>query len=790
MSGAQLDEKSPYRTRDDLPVNQNHVDTPVTTRTEVPHEPDQYQHGGANEASSRQQQPDKSSVNQNTEKAPPNQKDSSASTPGQEQKKQGPPGGYDATPIPHKESGYSIRITFHRATNLPIGDLSTLASDPYLIAELTTDLPKRHKEDPILAFRTRTIFDTCNPEWSEEWLLENIPASGFDLKARIYDEDRGDADDRLGNAHIQVGRIDERWEGIKNQPYKIKKRSGSKRAYLLRAIAVCFRQTHEMSGHLYVSVEVLGKTKDNEGGRAYTAGLQYWCKHYAPMLGRLTGQRTTDNSEDDPEGDNEGPSEKSPPRADPTPGPDHIPGAKVVPGTQKRNSKSKVSKYNFQANQMQLRGPVPPELYHRYVEFKPWIKSLFTGSGIRGIILKKALQHQHAQVYNFDRETVYGVFKQGPCEAMTQRFLDLCHHDEGGRMFTYVLTLDALLRFTETGKEFGIDMLSKHTMHSDASIYIAFSGEFFIRRRQDGHRHKKNSSSQNAQQAGGTSTANNAISPNEASHDNIAKSSSKQTSSPAKHSAANDSANNTSAPVRPIQSSDSGDKGRPIAPHRITSLGFTRSPSNYELVIDNDSGTYRPNAALLPLLHSFLSENFPGLEIMTLDCQSDAELMNRLKTEQREKKKKAQQAAGGRIVYTQASASSSESSIESSDVDRLDDRAEQDERAEQNMVDDTYRREEFAGTGQGRSDDAPPQRGQMHSENVNLPQPKHRLGDAMLPYVHNQNVRNYLTTRPGHDGADDYEAVAGAKEGQRGADPYEAFPGAKEGQWDGKAAPS
>jgi len=42
--------------------------------------------------------------------------------------------------------------------------------------------------------------------------------------------------------------------------------------------------------------------------------------------------------------------------------------------------------------------------------------------------------------------------------------------------------LDGQLRFTETGKEFGIDLLSKHTMHSDVSQYIAFSGEFFIRK--------------------------------------------------------------------------------------------------------------------------------------------------------------------------------------------------------------------------------------------------------------------------------------------------------------------
>ncbi len=125
---------------------------------------------------------------------------------------------------------------------------------------------------------------------------------------------------------------------------------------------------------------------------------------------------------------------------------------------------------------------MPDELYHRYVEFKPFIKGTFTRAGLRGRILNHALHHQHARVYNYDRSTVYGVFA-APCAAMTRHLLDMVHWDQGWRTFTYVLTLDGLFRFTETGKEFGIDLLSKHSMHSDVSIYIAYSGEFFVRRR-------------------------------------------------------------------------------------------------------------------------------------------------------------------------------------------------------------------------------------------------------------------------------------------------------------------
>lgn len=118
---------------------------------------------------------------------------------------------------------------------------------------------------------------------------------------------------------------------------------------------------------------------------------------------------------------------------------------------------------------MQLTGPVPNELYHRYVEFKPFVASMFTAKGLRGRILNKALKHQHERIYSFDKQTEYGTI-DGPGDDLTLRFLDMVHYDQGGRIFTYVITLDGMFRFTETGKEFGIDLLSKHTMHSDVNV--------------------------------------------------------------------------------------------------------------------------------------------------------------------------------------------------------------------------------------------------------------------------------------------------------------------------------
>jgi hypothetical protein len=253
---------------------------------------------------------------------------------------------------------------------------------------------------------------------------------------------------------------------------------------------------------------------------------------------------------------------------------------------------------SFQANQFQLQGPVPEELYHRFVEFKPFVKGMFSKTGVRGRVLNRALHHQHARVYNFSNVTKNGIVKPRSKEASLQ-FLKMVHYDEGGRIFTYVLTLDGLLRFTETGKEFGIDLLSKHTMHSDVNIYIACSGEFFVRRL----KHPKKSTD----------------APDQATHPNA-----------------------------------DFPGGPPNAPP-------PEDPENYELVIDNDSGTYRPKGELLPLLKDFLNQSFPGLHIVTKEC-TDKEL-EKMKDEQRERKKKE-----GKNVHM---VQNSDGEISSSDEENL-----------------------------------------------------------------------------------------------------------------------
>ncbi|KAJ5157587.1 uncharacterized protein N7482_008687 [Penicillium canariense] len=492
-----------------------------------------------------------------------------------------PAGGFDATPLPHAPPGYTLKFTFHRAVDLPIADFGSFSSDPYVFARLEVDLPRRHKQDPDVTFRTPTIRKNMNPVWNREWIVANVPASGFKLKTILYDEDPADHDDKLGLAVVELDSLSENWPGINEQAFKVKHRFGSKRVYAMTNFSKV--TGHHKESFIVMSVECLGKTPGAGGGQMYTAGPNYWFKHFSPLIGRLAGIKDQVQSED--------------------------------------GSGKSVTRYNFQAIQMQLAGPVPSELYHRYVEFKPFVAGMFQAQSLRGRILNKALHHQHQRIYNFNRSTLNGVFPE-PCREFSQKFLEFIHYGQGGRIFTYVLMLDGQFRFTETGKEFGIDLLSKHTMHSDVSSYIAYSGEFFVRRRKHRHQHRSRS-------------------PSPSSRPSISR---------------------PSTTDFPVEEDADGNV------HEVQ--GVSTEPAEYELFIDNDSGTYRPNAELLPLLKNFFTSNFPGLHITTLDCQGDAERMGQLKEEQREVKN----AHGHPFTYLQKSSVSS-LSISSSEEDELNERS-------------------------------------------------------------------------------------------------------------------
>lgn len=218
---------------------------------------------------------------------------------GKEKVTKEPPGGYDATPIPSARDGYTVKFTFHRAENLPMSDLNSRSTDPYIHATLTSALEKRHKEDPDVVLRTPTVHVNTSPVWNYEWTVAGVPSRGFRLKCRLYDEDSSDHDDRLGNVTVQIDRIGPNWEGIRNKSFDIKKRMGSKRAYFIRGCAAMLSNDVSMDGRLWLSAEVISRS-DKPHGRMYTVGKTSWVKHYSPMIGRLAGTKApgSDNSTD------------------------------------------------------------------------------------------------------------------------------------------------------------------------------------------------------------------------------------------------------------------------------------------------------------------------------------------------------------------------------------------------------------------------------------------------------------------------------------------------------------
>lgn len=211
-----------------------------------------------------------------------------------------PAGGYDPIPLPDAPQGYTVKFTFHKATNLPVADFHTHSADPFIVATLTADVPRRHKEEPALTHRTPTIRRTTEPVWENEWVVANVPASGFTLKCRLFDEDWPDHDDRLGNVTIQIPHVDENWEGLgpNGQEFEVKKRSGSKRAYFFKAIAKTFTHGGSMTPILHLGMEVLGKS-DPPHAQMYTVGPTSWVKHFSPMIGRLTGVKVNKDEQDD-----------------------------------------------------------------------------------------------------------------------------------------------------------------------------------------------------------------------------------------------------------------------------------------------------------------------------------------------------------------------------------------------------------------------------------------------------------------------------------------------------------
>ena len=227
---------------------------------------------------------------------------------------------------------------------------------------------------------------------------------------------------------------------------------------------------------------------------------------------------------------------------------------------------------------------------------------MFTKSGIKGRLLNRALHKQYATIYGYGKNTEWGSVEppggQGDARrTLAEQFLRMTSFGTQGRVFTYIITLDGEMRFTETGEEFVIELLSKHSMHADGAKEIAFSGEFFVRLME-----------------------------------------------------ARDAQSRVEERDNPVDARQD------------------ENPKHYELVIDNDSGTYRPRKELLPILEEFLADddNLGGLgRILTMDGFDKT--LEKWKEEQKERKREAREKGekDGSSKVVQVRSDSSMSSVKS-----------------------------------------------------------------------------------------------------------------------------
>ena len=172
---------------------------------------------------------------------------------------------------------YTCKITILRVTNVPVADFNDLSCDPYIEATLSVDTPQGTSDPQILTYRTHTCRRTLNPEFNAQWIVAGIPESGFLLSCRLRDEDPGNYDDDLGKAVLRIpnedeGSLTEGWRSG-DREYKVHKRSGRITITLFTWIARAI--TRGDVGHhvrVWISVEVLGKSENQQDTRLYTVG--------------------------------------------------------------------------------------------------------------------------------------------------------------------------------------------------------------------------------------------------------------------------------------------------------------------------------------------------------------------------------------------------------------------------------------------------------------------------------------------------------------------------------------
>ncbi|KAK6502098.1 hypothetical protein TWF481_009907 [Arthrobotrys musiformis] len=679
---------------------------------------------------------------------------------------------------------YDIVIRFHSVSNLPVADLGKFSSDPYLKIKLgvspkkTTESGWHVKEnaapdpdDPIIVFRTPTHHQTLHPIFPPQtfWIVSNVPESGFSMTVICRDEDPSNKDDGLGKTKIEIETIT--GIGWKKEHMRIELRrrngGGSWRAFAFSPVLNAINGQKISSGRPIadMSIEVIGETQNNAGRLfPYTSGPAYFSKHFSPFAGRMTGiVEKTDDTASIASG-----------------------GSALFSG----------KKYNFQANVLQLQGPVPPELNHPFVPSKWFIKKLFTGK-----ILPHALHAHHRNIFSHDLKTIYGVIIQDEREEIlmsrsaamsdlpteqtridaphahptqphgeelnqsklrrllkggkvegdpefkamelenprptegqpcgnsdldkSQRFLEMCgeltesgkvkkqpsvgddgeeEEQTGGALFTYVVTTDGQMRWSEVGAGWAREVGSKHVILANGAKHVAFAGEFFIRRKPRKH-HRRPSfavSTRTGSSSSGVLMYRNSKNRDDRKKKNRPTSEPRETFSRGETMLGDSlpAADRNpdawqppaqlpywSAPAQPqypgsYQTPFRTDSAGTVERDRDLDLMFAhdhfRRPSQvslntsdqvrFQLYIDNDSGTYRPLEKHIPAFREFMKKQFPGFDVIVSHCAGEeGKKIEKMKQAHVRKGRERGEVAGdpgdavegGDLVFSDSSSSSS-----------------------------------------------------------------------------------------------------------------------------------
>jgi hypothetical protein len=116
----------------------------------------------------------------------------------------------------------------------------------------------------------------------------------------------------------------------------------------------------------------------------------------------------------------------------------------------------------------------------------PNARAIFANS-LAGELIRNSIHTQHQKLYE---KGIFGAKLIGPLATKKlvvdsgDKFIglvEMAQVDKPINIFTYVITLDGIMRFSRSShKSFFIDLLSKHAVHSDRAVAVLYAGEFYL----------------------------------------------------------------------------------------------------------------------------------------------------------------------------------------------------------------------------------------------------------------------------------------------------------------------